>query len=316
MKKNGLLGIHHITALASDPQHNVDFYTGFLGLRLVKKTVNFDAPDVYHFYYGDETGQPGTILTFFPFPNAARGKRGGGETTAVAFSIPPASVEFWIDRIAARGLECRGPFNRFNQQVIGFEDPDGMIVELVADPAVASLPGWKGSPVGSAHVPRLLHGATFSESDSTDTIAFLTEVLGFTAAGEEANLRRFVIGDGLSKAHIDVLQAPDGAQGRQSAGSIHHIAWRVANDEGQKEWRETLTRARAYTTPVQNRMYFRSIYFREPGGILFEIATDIPGFLIDEPVTDLGNGLQLPPWLEKERDHIEQVLIPVEQPAL
>jgi len=309
-----LNGIHHITAIASDPQRNLDFYTGFLGLRLVKKTVNFDAPDVYHFYYGDETGRPGTLLTFFPFPNAAKGKRGVGETSAVAFSIPPESLDYWISRLASHAIDFSGPVHRFDDQVIGFEDPDGMVIELVTDESARATHAWSGATIEPAHALRRLHGATFAEANHEIAAKFLTDTLGFRFAAQEGERHRYLIGKGQAEAKIDILVQPDAHPGRQSAGSVHHIAWRVADDDGQKAWQEVITKAGRHVTPVRDRMYFRSIYFHEPGGVLFEIATDGPGMLIDEPVSELGAHLKLPPWLEEKRQRLERSLIPVVLP--
>ncbi len=312
--KPALGGIHHITALASDPQRNIDFYAGFLGLRLVKKTVNFDAPDVYHFYYGNETGRPGTLLTFFPFPDAAKGKRGVGEIAAVAFSVPAGSMDYWVDRLAGHAIDFDGPLQRFGEPVVSFEDPDGMVIELVGDAAAERLPGGKDASVGVAHVPRSLHGATFVESHDKIAGEFLSQTLGLRPVGREGNRSRYLIGDGPAAAKIDLLSRPDGNPARQSAGSVHHIAWRVATAEGQLAWRETLVQGGTSVTSVQDRMYFRSIYFREPGGILFEIATDGPGMLIDESQEELGSHLKLPPWLEAGRARLEERLIPVRLP--
>jgi glyoxalase family protein len=309
-------GIHHITALASDPQRNIDFYVGFLGLRLVKKTVNFDAPDVYHFYYGDETGRPGTMLTFFPFPNATKGKRGVDEIVSVAFSIPPGSMDYWVDRLASHGLHFDGPVERFGETVISFEDPDGMMLELVVDERAGLIPPWDGSAVDSVHAPRTLHGATLAESNLDVTAEFLTQGLGFTAAKSDGERFRYHVGNGRAMATIDVLHLPKAAPARQSAGSVHHIAWRVADDATQLAWREILTEARVHATHVRERMYFRSVYFHEPGGVLFELATDGPGMLIDEPLADLGSQLKLPPWLEAERDRLERLLVPVSLPRV
>ena len=309
-------GIHHITALASDPQQNIDFYVGFLGLRLVKKTVNFDAPDVYHFYYGDETGRPGTILTFFPFPDATRAKRGVGEIGAVAFSIPPESLDYWINRLAARAIHFDGPVKRFGDQVVSFEDPDGMTIELITDPAARAMPSWRGSAVEALHAPRSFHGATLSESNHEMTAKFLVDILGFSAAAKEGERHRYIIGEGKATANIDILVQPHQQHARQSAGSVHHIAWRVATDNGQGAWRQLLATSGVQVTTVQDRMYFRSIYFHEPGGVLFEIATDGPGMLIDETELDLGTHLKLPPRFEQNRERIEQFLIPVTLPAI
>lgn len=313
--KPTLNGIHHVTALASDPQRNVDFYAGFLGLRLVKKTVNFDAPDVYHFYYGDESGRPGTLLTFFPFPDAVKGRRGVGETIAVAFAIPPASLDYWIDRLASNAIAFEGPAQRFGDQVVSFEDPDGMMIDLITDAAAVAIPPWRGSAVDSAHAPRSIHGVTLAESNHEVSSAFLTGMLGLRAGGREGERCRYLCGEGEMMARIDVLFQPKGNPGRQSAGSIHHVAWRAATDDVQKEWQERLGKAAISVTPVQDRKYFRSIYFHEPGGVLFEIATEEPGMLIDEPLTELGMQLQLPPWLEPRRERLAHKLIPVVLPG-
>lgn len=304
-------GIHHITALASDAQRNIDFYAGVLGLRLVKKTVNFDAPDVYHLYYGDGVGTPGTLLTFFPFPNATRGKRGTGEATAVALSISPESMDYWIDRLAAKAIHFDGPTKRFGETVLAFEDPDGMVVELVTNPGSQLLPQWGGSPVDSEHAVQGLYGATLREATRGPTETYLVSALGFRTVGTEGERHRYSVGVGSNEAMIDLIEDQKGLGARMSAGSIHHIAWRVTDDESQMRWRQRLLDAGANVTPVQERHYFRSIYFREPGGVLFEIATDTPGFLVDESQEELGTGLKLPPWLEPRRKRIEETLIPI-----
>jgi glyoxalase family protein len=300
-----ILGIHHVTSLASDPQRNLEFYTGFLGLRLVKQTVNFDAPDVYHLYYGDEIGQPGTILTFFPFPDAARGKKGAGETSAVAFSVPVGAFPSWIERLSRQGMPFHGPDTRLGESVISFEDPDGMIVELIEDPAVT----------GPDFSIRRFHGVTITHREAGPTTALLTKVLGFSAAGREGSRHRFVAGTGEGAGRVDVVVDADAPAARQSAGSVHHIAWRVKDDDEQLRWRQKLAAAGASPTKVVDRCYFHSIYFHEPGGVLFEIATDPPGFAIDETVQALGTRLQLPPWLETERALIERHLPPLTLPS-
>jgi len=311
----GINGIHHITTLASDPQGNVDFYVGMLGLRLVKKTVNFDAPDVYHLYYGDEMGRPGTILTFFPFLGAERGKRGTGETSAVAFSVPSDSLDFWIERLSRNGTDFKGPYERFAERFISFEDPDGMCIELFADASVNGIPGWTGSAAGPRHAVRRFHGVTFTQRDLARAGSFLTDVLGFTAGQSDGNRYRFLIGAEEAPARIDILVEPAGRDARQSAGSVHHIAWRAKDDEEQLAWRKDLSRAGASPTSVMDRSYFHSIYFREPGGVLFEIATDPPGFATDETPDTLGTSLKLPPWLEADRPLIERHLPPLSVPA-
>ncbi len=308
-------GIHHVTALASDPQANVDFYVGFLGLRLVKQTVNFDAPDVYHLYYGDEQGRPGTILTFFPFPDAARGKRGAGETSAVAFSIPVGTLEAWAERLSRKGAQFSGPDKRFGEEVISFDDPDGMKVELFADPSVGGVAGWTGSAAGSAHAIRGFHGVTFMHRELGRAAAFLTDVIGFVRGESDGSRHRFLAGPEEARARIDIVVDPAAPPARQSAGSVHHIAWRAKDDAEQLAWRDHLLRAGASPTPVIDRSYFHSVYFREPGGILFEIATDPPGFGTDETVDALGTHLKLPPWLESNRQVIERHLPPLSVPA-
>jgi len=299
------MSILHVTSLASDPQRNLEFYTGFLGLRLVKQTVNFDAPDVYHLYYGDEIGRPGTILTFFPFPGAARGKRGAGETSAVAFSVPVGAFDSWIERLSRHGLPFTGPDTRLGESVISFGDPDGMVVELVEDPGV----------IGPDFAIRRFHGITITHEDAGPTTGFLTGGLGFAAVGSEGSRHRFIAGTGDGAGRIDIVVDPDAPAARQSAGSVHHIAWRVKDDDEQLQWRPRIQAAGASPTKVVDRCYFHSIYFHEPGGVLFEIATDPPGFAIDETVQMLGTRLQLPPWLEQERATIEHHLPPLNLPA-
>jgi glyoxalase family protein len=310
----GVLGIHHVTALASEPQRNVNFYAGLLGMRLVKQTVNFDAPDVYHLYYGDETGRPGTILTFFPFPQAVRGRRGSGEISAVAFSIPPGSAGYWGAHLARRGIPLVGPGTRFGESVLSFEDPDGMVVELVEDPSAGTGRGWSGGQVDAAHAIRRLHGVTMLHGSLAPTEAFLTAALEFTAAGSDGGRHRFLAGSGPDQARVDVVVDNPAPAARQSAGSVHHIAWRVQDDAEQLEWRPRLRRAGTTPTQVMDRRYFHSIYFREPGGVLFEIATDPPGFLVDEALGSLGTSLKLPPWLEPQRELIQRNLPPLSLP--
>lgn len=305
-------GIHHVTALASDPQKNVDFYTGVLGLRLVKKTVNFDAPDVYHLYYGDEAGQPGTILTFFPFPDAARGKKGTGEISAVAFLAPPLSLEFWAGHLSRHEIRFDGPFSRFGEQFVSFDDPEGMQIELVfSGGAETGDRAWGGSAIPRESAIRRLGGVTLRLRDSGPTGEVLTETLGFRAAGREGERMRFSVGEGAAESAIDILTSPGTPRASQSAGSVHHIAWRTPGGEEQRAWRDKIQEAGLFVTDVLDRSYFQSIYFREPGEVLFEIATDPPGFTVDETPAELGTHLKLPPWLEPERARIERVLPPV-----
>jgi glyoxalase family protein len=305
-----LLGIHHVTAITGDVQRNVDFYTGLLGLRLVKVTVNFDDPAAYHLYYGDEVGHPGTILTFFAWPGARRGRAGTGQLSAVAFSIPEASLDYWSERLRTGGIERQGLFASLGEQAYVLHDPDGMAVELVAHPGAEERPGWTGGSVPAEHAIRGIHSVTVREHGYERTARHLTEMLGFRPVAEAQNVFRYEVGAGGPGALITVRSASEFQRGVIAAGSIHHVAWRAATDEGQREWRERLSAQEVEVTPILDRQYFHSIYFREPGGVLFEIATDPPGFTADESVEHLGSQLKLPPWLESARTQIEQALPP------
>lgn len=297
-----ILGIHPITAIAGDPQHNIDFYTDLLGLRLVKVTVNFDDPGSYHFYYGDGQGSPGTILTFFAWPGASRGRNGNGQVTVTSFAIPQGSLAFWRERLTA----ADGSLERFGQQAISFADGDGLRLELIET---------AGSGIPAEFAIRGFHSATLSETGYQRTATLLTEQMGFRLAGQEQNRFRYEVESGGAGKTVDVLCAPDGREGRVAAGAVHRIAWRTADDAQQGEWLAEVSRLGYNVSPVMDRVYFHSIYFREPGGILFEIATDSPGFAIDESLDRLGTGLQLPPWLEAQRARIEAALPPIERRA-
>lgn len=308
---NGITGIHHVTALATDPQTNVDFYTEVLGLRLVKRTVNFDDPSVYHLYFGDERGRPGTILTFFPWPLAVRGSRGTGQATVTSFSVPEGSLGWWRDRLGAQGIVLEDPTERFEEEAMVFLDPDGLKLELVAHADAARRSAWDDGPVPARHAVRGFHSVTVMEQGYEST-AQLLSALGFRSAGELGNRFRFEVGEtGGAGTRLDVLCTPEAAAGHVSAGTVHHVAWRVADDADQVAWRKRLVELGRNVTPVLDRQYFRSIYFREPGGVLFEIATDPPGFLNDEPLETLGERLQLPAWLEPHRERIQDSLPPL-----
>jgi glyoxalase family protein len=310
-----ILGIHHVTAISGDPQGNVDFYAGVLGLRMVKVTVNFDDPGTYHFYYGDEGGNPGTLFTVFPWPGAHRGRRGTGQTTATAFSIPKESVLFWMNRLHAHDVDVEGPAERFGEQVITLFDPDGMQLELVATGS-DSRPGWPGGPVPQEHSIRGFHGVTVAEDDPRLTVQLLTGVMGFRQAAQEGNRTRYEVAEGGVSTYVDVLHVPGAKHDIVAVGTVHHVAWRTPNDEQQEAWRETLEQLGAGVTPVKDRQYFRSIYFREPGGVLFEIATDPPGMTLDENLEELGSNLKLPPQYEYMRPQLERRLTPVEIPGV
>lgn len=304
-------GIHHITVMASDPQNNYDFYTQTLGMRFIKKTVNFDAPDVYHLYYGDEKGSPGTILTFFPFPDARRGKRGTGEINIVSFSVPSNSLQYWMNRLAERAINFNGPKNKFGHEYISLLDPDGMKIEIVADTNADSIEGWFNGDVPAEHSIRKFFSSTFYLSDAKPTEKLLTQVMGAKLIASEGNVRRYTLGEKESLVFVDIIEDASIPRGISGAGTVHHIAWRTANDEEQLNWRAKVSEYGLYPTEVVDRDYFHSIYFREPGGILFEIATDPPGFMIDESFENLGTELKLPAWHEPKRKLIEQILVPL-----
>jgi glyoxalase family protein len=290
-----LPGIHHVTAITADPQANLEFYSGTLGLRLVKVTVNFDDPGSYHLYYGDRAGTPGTIMTFFS--GGIRGRRGSGEVSATTFAVPAGSLEFWRERLrAAEGL-------RFGQPVLRFRDPDGMPLEIVeAGPA-------KGTNILG------FHGATLTLSRSERTAELLTGDMGFRLVASEGNRTRYSA-DGDFAGYVDLVQDETLQPSRMGAGVVHHLAFRTPDDANQEGWLAEL-RARGYrVSPVMDRNYFHSIYFREPGGVLFEIATDPPGFTADQPLEELGTRLVLPSWLEPHRATLEKALPPLQLPGV
>lgn len=297
-------GLHHITAIAGDAQANVDFFTGTLGQRLVKRTVNFDAPDVYHLYYGDRTGRPGSILTFFPFPDAAPGRPGPGMTRSYAYAVPTAGFDALTTDLAARGLVKAGEGLRFGERFVALTDPDGAEVELIES---------AGAP--DAHA---FHSVTLWVRDPGPTARVL-EVMGYRFVAEESGpgwqRQRFAAPGGAEANLVDLWRQDASPAARPGAGTIHHVAFRARSDAEQAEWRERLSAAGQSVTPVRDRQYFNAIYFREPGGILFEIATDPPGFAVDEPVERLGSGLMLPPQYEASRARIERVLPPLKVPA-
>jgi catechol 2,3-dioxygenase-like lactoylglutathione lyase family enzyme len=315
----GIPGIHHITAICGDPQRNLDFYMGLLGLRLVKKTVNFDDPGSYHLYYGDGLGSPGTIMTYYawilPPTVTARARQGTGQITATPFSIPEASLDFWVDRLASAGVDFDGPGPRFGEPVISLVDPDGLPLELVARGGGTPRAPWREGPVPVEHAIRGFAGATLCLDGYERTAKLLTETMGFREAGQEGSRFRFQVGEGDDAAMVDLHCQPEGDPGRMGIGAVHHIAWRAPSAELQREWRRVLAAAGLDVTPVLDRNYFESIYYREPGGVLFEIATDPPGFTVDESPEELGTHLKLPPWLEPRRERLEARLPELRTPA-
>jgi predicted esterase/catechol 2,3-dioxygenase-like lactoylglutathione lyase family enzyme len=308
-------GIHHVTAIASDPQRNLDFWSGVLGLRLVKRTVNFDDPGTYHLYYGDAAGNPGTIMTFFTWPDAPRGGSGSGQVVATTFSVPEGSIGYWTGRLVEHGIRFERPRQRFGETLLSFSDPDGIRVELIGRPeGDTDFEAWEGSPVPAEHAIRGVAGVTIISADRNASIELLTDFLGFEEAGEEAGHRRYLAA-GPNRSFIDVLDGAGWPPGDTAVGTVHHVAWRAPDEETQEAWREEVEERGFNVTPVLDRNYFRSIYFREPGHVLYEIATDPPGFAADEDPEHLGEGLKLPPWLEAERKEIEAVLPPIHLPG-
>lgn len=313
-------GIHHVTAIASDPQRNLDFYAGTLGMRLVKRTVNFDDPTTYHFYFGDATGTPGTILTFFPWPNARRGRQGSGQVAVTSFAILPSSVGFWIERFIKYHVEFSQPVSRFDdERVIAFKDHDGFMGELVAHPAAESHCGWDSPAIPADHSIRGIHSVTLWQESCELTGKLLTETLGFQAVREQASIFRFAAQASGVGSIVDLRQVPGLWPGVTGAGTVHHVAFRVDDDTAQMNARAELVELGFNVTPRIDRDYFQSIYFREPGGVLFEIATDAPGFTVDEPPEMLGQTLRIPQWLEPRRFEIEALLpnirLPMELPG-
>jgi catechol 2,3-dioxygenase-like lactoylglutathione lyase family enzyme len=306
--------VHHITAIAGDPQRNLDFYAGVLGLRLVKLTVNFDDPGSYHLYYGDEIGRPGSLLTFFPWPGGMRGRQGAGQIATIALSVPPASLGFWIERLISHGIKYDGPVRRFDEQVLALSDPDGLLLELVANSGALSVDPWADGPVPPEHAVRGLHGATIWEDGDSGTGDFLTGILSLATVGEDGGLLRFASAGSGPGLFINLRRAGGFWRATGGVGTVHHLAFRAASDEEQLARRAEIESRGFAITPVIDRQYFHSVYFREPGGVLLEIATDGPGFAIDEAVSELGTHLKLPPMYELNRTRIERDLPPLRLP--
>jgi glyoxalase family protein len=308
-------GLHHVTAIAGKPIQNLEFYTRTLGLRFVKKTVNFDDPGTYHFYYGDEAGSPGTILTFFPWEHASPGRNGLGLAQTTAFRVPPASIGYWTHRLIEKGVKHEALTKRFGEPVLSFSDPDGMSLALVGATGAQGETAWSSGSIPAEHAIRGFHGVTLMLDAAAPTGAILTDVLGFTEAGREGPHVRYRANDGIGGV-VDIREARGFLAGRMGRGSVHHVAFRAADDAEQAEMaRKLMKNHSVHPTGQKDRQYFRSVYFREPGGVLFEIATDQPGFTIDEPLANLGMALKLPPFLEPRRTELEAVLPSLELAA-
>lgn len=311
-----LLGLHHVTASVTDAQEDLDFYAGLLGLRLVKKTVNFDNHTVFHFYYGDEHGTPGTIWTTFPYKGyrVPIGRRGAGQVTETAFSVPIGSMEAWRSRLSSRGTVVTEAGTRFGEAVIAFEDPSSLAIELIETAADNRTP-WTTGQVGALMAIRGVHSVSLTIHQAPRSVAFLSEVLGWQVIGEEDGRTRLGIGTGGPGQAVDILHDPDAPAAMNGLGTVHHVAMAIGTPEEQLEARAALLRRGVAVTEVRDRQYFLSIYFREPGGVLYEIATMKPGFAVDEPPTELGTTLKLPPWEEPYRAEIEARLPSVKIPS-
>ncbi|HYE54463.1 MAG TPA: ring-cleaving dioxygenase [Chitinophagaceae bacterium] len=303
-----IAGLHHITAIAGDAQRNYDFYTRVLGLRLVKKTVNFDDPGTYHFYFGNETGTPGTILTFFPWKNVRRGSVGTGMATEIGYAVPAGSLDFWKARFDEHKVPYSQPAERFGEAFLPFRDPDGLQIDLIVPSVEDARKPWTTAGVNSDVATRGFHSVTLMLQKIDATAAVLTEVFGYRLLKQEGNRYRFVTDAVENASIVDLVAAPNEKPGHVAGGTNHHVAFRVRNDEVLMQFREKVEARGLGITPKIDRNYFYSLYFREPGGVLFEIATDNPGFMADEPVDELGTHLKLPPQYEPQRAVIEKVL--------
>ncbi|HKV88413.1 MAG TPA: ring-cleaving dioxygenase [Candidatus Dormibacteraeota bacterium] len=307
-------GIHHVTCITGDVQKCVNFYVSALGLRFIKKSINQDLPDTYHIYFGDYLGTPGSAMTFFGWPTWPSSRRGTGQVTTVSFAVPDRGLDFWSDRLRRLGVASRRSA-RFGVEAIVLEDPDGIELELVSGPSDDRWVTWRESPVDAEHAIRGFHSVTLTVSEGAATFDLLESTMGFRKSGQEGSRTRLETGEGGAHATLDVIESPEGPAGEESLGTVHHVAWRTPDAETQEQWREKLLAAGRNVTPVIDRWYFKSIYFREPGGVLYEIATDGPGFTVDERPERLGSGLSLPPWFQVRRERLDSVLPPIVVPT-
>lgn len=305
---NRVLGLHHITAIAGDARRNFDFYTRVLGLRMVKKTVNFDDPGTYHFYYGDEIGTPGTILTFFPWEGIGQGSAGAGMATNIGYAVPKDSLGFWQNRFKQFNIKQGAVSERFGEQYLPFRDPDGLNIDLIVPSGEDNRKAWETAEVNADVATKGFHNIVLTLKDSKPTAVVLTDILGYKFLKQEGNRLRFITDAVDNASTVDIIEAPAMAAGRGAAGTNHHVAFRVKDDKILMEYREKVASKGMNITHKIDRDYFYSLYFREPGGVLFELATDNPGFTKDEPVDQLGTNLKLPRQYENARAEIEKVL--------
>jgi glyoxalase family protein len=309
-----IAGLHHVTALSGPAAGTAGFHAGVLGLRLVKRTVNFDDPGGWHLYFGDASGAPGTLVTCFPRTGAPAGRRGAGEVAATALAVPAGALAWWRTRLASHGVVAEEA-QRFGERLLAFDAPDGMRLELVESAAAGPGVPWSGGGVAVEHAIRGLHSVTLAFGDAGRSAALLRDGMGFRESGREGVRVRLCAAGGGPSAWVDLVSLPGGARASLGAGSVHHVAFRVAGEAAQDAWREALAGQGMRVTEAMDRNYFRSVYFREPGGVLFELATDPPGFTVDESPATLGSRLMLPAWLEPMRGRIEAALPALDAPA-
>lgn len=308
-------GIHHVTCIAGDAQENLDFYVALLGMRLVKRSVNQDDPGTYHLFYADRTGTPGTDFTFFPWPNMEPGRLGIGLTVETSFAVPPGSLDYWRERFEQSHMEHGTAESRFGETTLSFKDPHGLQLALVESSDDRPFTPWEESPVPTDYQLRGMHAVRLWERQLGPTDTVLTELMGFRSLGAEDGWHRYGVEGGTSGKLIEIKELPDERRGQWGTGSVHHVAWRVNDSEEQMDLRDTLIRAGLRPTPQIDRFWFKSVYYKEPGGVLFELATDGPGFDRDEDMDHLGEQLILPPWLETQRQQIEAALPTLEMPG-
>jgi glyoxalase family protein len=308
-------GLHHVTAIAGDPQRNIDFYIKGLGLRLVKKTVNFDDPGTYHLYYGDESGRPGSLLTFFPWQGIRRGRVGSGQSTTTAFSVPQGTLGWWQEHFKALGVESSISRASSEEERLSLRDPDGLQIDLVASSISDPRNPWDSASVPAQYAVRGQHSSVLTVQDPTRTLETLTRDLGMTVLAEKDGRYRLSTHGGEPGTVVDVVTDSRAERGLVAGGTVHHIAFRVPDQATQEVWRQELAERGYGVTAILDRQYFTSIYFREPGGTLLEIATDTPGFDIDEPLLELGRSLKLPPWLEPNREAIAHSVARIDLPG-
>lgn len=303
-----ILGLHHITAFAAHAQRNYDFYTKVLGQRLVKKTVNFDDPGTYHFYFGNETGTPGTILTFFPREGMQKGRVGTGMATEIGYSVPKDSLEFWANHFAELKVKHQPINERFGELYLPFEDTDGLLLNLIASSGNDSVKPWTSEEIKEDVATKGFHNVVLTVRNTDSTAKILTDIFGYKLLSQEGNKYRFVTEAADAANIIDIIEESNGERGFNASGTNHHVAFRVKDDDILMEFREKISKAGHRITEKIDRNYFYSLYFREPNGILFELASDNPGFSVDEPVSELGTNLMLPSQYEASRNRIEEVL--------